>query len=458
MKTLICLLLSILPARAAIIDVAANESAINSALSSAVRNVDTVRVAAGSFTAGATITITKGVRLLGGYGGATTITRSSDHFTITPDSTAISSEETIQVSGFTLDGNNTAIHFIHIDGAGSAATKPFKNLIITTNLCQNGGTGTTDAGIIDIGGQVRGVIAWNRFNRCNVIAKVMGNNVVGDWTNPAFTNTIAYGTSDQLFFENNTTYYSTSYAGEDPGWIESGQGARIVVRYNVWDMANTSQNELWDIHGFQGWPGGNVGTQVVEYYGNSCVNSSGYRSINHRGSKGLFFNNIFTGSGTLSMDLYGVITGGRCMTDVTPTPTYNGDVNDTYFFNNTDDGVMLSASVDQPSCGCSENDEFYNYNASFNGSTGVGRGTSAPVSSATTGVGYWQASTATPTTNSVVIQAGTFWKATATDTWTAYYQPYTYPHPLLAESGGGAAGTVAIGASGVLLRNGVTFQ
>jgi hypothetical protein len=57
----------------------------------------------------------------------------------------------------------------------------------------------------------------------------------------------------------------------------------------------------------------------------------------------------------------------------------------------------------------------------FDGTTtiGVGHGiTSRRPSTCTTGVGYWDTDTST------------FYICTSTNTWTASYAPYTYPHPL----------------------------
>lgn len=393
---------------------------VSAAVSAAARG-DSVLVPAGSITWSSTLTISKGVRLIGGNGGPTTITRAGVMIAINPDSTAIANEEVIQVSGFTFDGSNSAINFIHINGAGASATKPFKNLVITSNTFQNSGTGTSGAGVMDIEGQVRGVIGRNVFNRCNVIAKVMGNNVVGDWTNSAFY-PFSYGSADNLYFEDNQIYWSSSGGWSDPGWIESGQGARFVVRYNTWNMANANQNELWDIHGFQyGEGSGQTGTMLVEYYGNTCSNANGYRSIHHRGSWGLFFNNIITGAGGMGINTaaYSSSCSGNW------SGNYTTEVNNSYFFNNHENGRELSVGESQDNCGIAEGTHYFSRAAG-----NVTSGTGAPSGgSPTEGDGYWQASTATPTVSSSVIQSGILWKYTG-GRWVPYYTPYTYPHPL----------------------------
>ena len=107
----------------------------------------------------------------------------------------------------------------------------------------------------------------------------------------------AFGSSDNLFFESNTITYSALFTGSDPSWIESRPGTRIVVRYNTFNFANTTCTEYWDIHGFQNlarranWDDGRRGC-----CGNELTNASGYRWVDHRGSQGLFFNNIMTGA------------------------------------------------------------------------------------------------------------------------------------------------------------------
>ncbi len=65
------------------------------------------------------------------------------------------------------------------------------------------------------------------------------------------------------------------------------------------------------------------------------------------------------------------------------------------------------------------NRDYYNHVTDFNGTSGVGIGTSASLpSSCTPNAAYWATDTLT------------LYQCTATNTWTSYYTPYTYPHPL----------------------------
>jgi hypothetical protein len=84
-----------------------------------------------------------------------------------------------------------------------------------------------------------------------------------------------------------------------------------------------------------------------------------------------------------------------------------------------------------PSCGGSfwanydsgtqQNRDFYLFTASFNGTTGVGSGLiSARPSTCALNVGYW------------ATDQSTLYQCSTANTWTVYYKPYTYPHPLAA--------------------------
>lgn len=78
----------------------------------------------------------------------------------------------------------------------------------------------------------------------------------------------------------------------------------------------------------------------------------------------------------------------------------------------------------------------------FNGTTGTGWGTLANrPTTCTTGVAYWATdqgdwnqSSSNPYGVNQNGNSGVLYVATATNTWTLYYEPYTYPHPLRNEA------------------------
>lgn len=47
------------------------------------------------------------------------------------------------------------------------------------------------------------------------------------------------------------------------------------------------------------------------------------------------------------------------------------------------------------------------------------------------GVGYWATDVGTWNSNGGPGEQGTLFLCSAANTWTAYYQPYFYPHPLI---------------------------
>ena len=193
--------------------------------------------------------------------------------------------------GFTFDGNNSALNLITVAGAGATSAKPFKNLVVGNCKLKNTGTVTSGSGAISSTGQIRGVIYGNTFDRCNVILKILAtiSKLNGRIPHIIRSLTVARITSS---LRTTPLCFHPHSAELTPVENGAGTGSRLVVRYNSWNMANASQQELWDIHGFQYMPGGQTGTMISEYYGNTATNCTGYRWINHRGSWGLFFNNV----------------------------------------------------------------------------------------------------------------------------------------------------------------------
>jgi hypothetical protein len=230
------------------------------------------------------------------------------------------------------------------------------------------------------------------------------------------------------------------------------------------------------------------GPSNFEVYGNSIkeTDSAGvgcYRCIHHQGSNTMLaFNNAFTTTGSKSTDPMAILhyrsasdnapfCNGSDARDGnrTPSSTWHGypcwrqpgrDVTGAYkpiyVWNNrwSDTGAKIDINYDDPWTGTDysnaqivPNREYYNAvsasaqtstTSPFTGSSGMGFGTLAnrPAACSTSsepgaGVGYFATDQG---------PQGTLYTCSAADTWTAYYHPYTYPHPLV--SGGGGGGSV----------------
>jgi hypothetical protein len=308
---------------------------------------------------------------------------------------------------------------------------------------------TTSSAIYDVG-VIYGVVAQNMFDRVATPIRSIGVYGTGPGGRgadgyPAWsTLTQEYGTETNIYFEDNTIQFSSANAG-DPGWINSGMGGRIAVRYNTWNLANHPlPTEFWDVHGLQN-EGTSYSTMVAEYYGNKIINDVGtsYRWICHRGGWLMMFNNS-----TNRAWANGVIGMQQYFCDSTQVEgSFVQKIDNSYIWSNIANGANVTAAVTMtpsPSGACdppTENRNFFNYTSPFDGSSGVGCGPpAARPSRCTTGVGYWAtAQSCTDMTGMVGVSpstpiSGTLYKCTSTNTWTAYYTPYTYPHPMRGEA------------------------
>jgi len=227
------------------------------------------------------------------------------------------------------------------------------------------------------------------------------------------------------------------------------------MRYNTYNTANCgTTSEFNDIHGFQNWNGtvnsGQTGSMISERYGNTYTNVTQYRCANMRGGINLMFDNSFSGTGGCGLNIYGMSTGLTCPNNISPTPTNYNPLVLAYVWNNPKNGSTLSASMaytgGTPGCTIAENNgsalgtlgsasqgAWWNQNASCTASAcaaGIGQGTTPPTGTCTTGTAYWVTSTPGATTDPSVIQNAVLYQCTSTNTWTKYYTPYTYPHPL----------------------------
>lgn len=274
----------------------------------------------------------------------------------------------------------------------------------------------------------------------------------------------------------NGTYTATySEISNNVGYMMTGQGGSLVMRYNSINLALNKDNQMMDIHGLQSMTGATSDRTCNEYsavkaeiYGNIWTNNSvavAYWVV-HRGSWLLMFNNPISGTHpTVPRPRAHEYSCDTCQSNSSAI-RWSQHIQNTYSFNNQYNGTEAPYYIDIDDCATAggyeitENIDFWNYNANaLNGTTqkGINCGSAAPTASASEGDGYWQTTaspcSAPPTTLSnmkTYTQAGRFWKYTG-GTWTAYYTPYTYPHPLRNEpfqpnsgkrTGGGASGGV----------------
>jgi hypothetical protein len=321
---------------------------------------------------------------------------------------------------------------------------------------------TTGTGVY-LWGPIYGVASSNYYDMVAMPIRLFGSDHLS-WQNEEQE----YGTANNFYFEDNVIGFSSLWPAGAAGWIERGQGRRIVVRYNTWDETNvTAPGEFWDVHGLQNPRGPGPAnceassTMVAEYYGNKIINQrNAFRWMYHRGGWLLMFYN--TMSGTTS-------PGNSVTQYFSDTCQIGGPfvqkVDNTYFWRNLANGVEKRASFAHPGVGYGveteplmEDVDFFNYNASFDGTRGVGCGPLASrPATCTVGVAYWATDQSISDLTGMVgakprtpIQ-GTLYKCTAANTWTRYYTPYSYPHPLLGgrrwgeQSSGAEAGVVPEG-------------
>jgi hypothetical protein len=200
-----------------------------------------------------------------------------------------------------------------------------------------------------------------------------------------------------IFIENNT--FTEGWAGGGSA-LQSYYGARTVARYN---MLN---NMGFDQHG-----GGGVGARWWEFYGNTLVDSGGGAVLCLRAGSGVIYSN--TGVGAIRM--------------LQETGTYPANYQIGRGQNETLSPALVwndVAPLLNTTSGCAagqagmvqfERDVY----AEGDGGNGVRSGAFANLpTTCTTFQGYWAS------------DQNTLYRCTATNTWTPYYRPYTYPHPL----------------------------
>jgi hypothetical protein len=285
-------------------------SSVQSTINAAVAG-DIIVIPSGSRTWSGSLKISKKSLTIQGKGvGITVITTGTKGILLTGETA-----NNLRITGIEF---RSGTQLIYAGGSGTPA-QAIKNLrvdnckFVTTNV------------VIETHGAVTGV-----FDHCT-FQDAYGGRIYGS-NDPYARSPYKLGTSDALFFENNTINVSSS--GNPPHFIASNSHSKYVVRNNVFNYTKS----LWDIvdaHGACEVKG--RGSATWEIYNNTFnIVASMSRVIHLRGGQGVVFNNTFAGSYTPSQPItvtdYAVCNG-PCTQSCTTYPCPDM-INHAYFWDN----------------------------------------------------------------------------------------------------------------------------
>lgn len=389
----------------------------------AASNGDTINVPAGSATWSSVLVVAKNLSIIGAGIGNTILTNDQP---VTPDvggdlfyfSPPYSQTLMTRLSGFTITHNNgRGLRCANSTQAPAVYLFRIDHIEFNSNGASNQSQAIENFGC-------RGLIDNNTFNNHIYVMRIgWGSTSTGtfDWDN--FTE-LVHGSQDSMYVEDNIfTDLATTLTNQD-------QAGRWVIRYNTIGGTGVGHFPHIDIHG--GRPAGTIrGGFGGEIYGNTFSDEGNYFS--HRGGRALMFYNQGKSTGGAT---YKPFNDAGC-----PLETKE-QMNNSYIFRNRKGatGVLWNADTSGGSA-CAgdvvENEDWFIDNVANDGTVGVGAGTLASrPATCTTGVGYWATTqsitdlTGMVGKNPVTPISGTLYKCTATDTWSVWSTPFTYPHPL----------------------------
>ena len=410
---------------------------VSSAITAALTG-DTVLVPAGAATWSSGITITKGINLIGSGIGNTIITAPAGAITYSPSNYSLNTP--FRLSGFTfsLGGSGTGT-LVNIGRNPSSPYHPGPTqtkIRVDHNRFTNGPAGNTSAHALHIYGAMYGVADNNTFDTIFYPVKhdpaLSGGCCGGQWSWDNWS--LTFGAADDNFYMEDNTFSLPAYGGESI-LNDCQYSGRYAYRYNTITQAGGG-NAMLDMHGNQGGGVGDANAMWScfggELYGNQ-INTGGHggRFLNQRGGEVLSFFNNFNGGG-MSFD----ITEEHADSEEPTTNPEPQHVHNSYYWNNRVNisGSLISLGVTTRIGGVpNANQDFW---TDITGS-GVSCGTLANrPSTCTAGQGYWATEqSCTDLTGMVGVDpttpiSGTLYKCTATNTWTEFYTPLEYPHPL----------------------------
>ena len=413
-------------------------------------------------------------------GGATDLTIIQDH---TRNGNGVfralnSSPHFVTVKGFTFNPSGT-----QSSGSVQFVGPDIGNFDVTFRLTGNHFVQSGSRGFISVG--TYGLVDHNLFEAPTVSVQsvsIHGSVTGRDMGFTPWTKPFTAGTKSAVYLEDNTFNYCCS--GEDA--IDAYDGARLVIRHNnfinshqgfhgtdsggrstiLWEIYQNTYNNALDvkfdmatIRGGTGFVWGNTyngkfANVALKLY-RACPKTTygawgtcdgthwGLKSLNHSSdlatsasTAGPAFwcsqdrdlqctKNSDCGTGN-TCSAFMDATSGAAGYPCRDQPGYGPHqvLHPVYAWGNNGGNGIIADNTGQ-TCGVgignyiAANRDYYNFNASFTGASGTGQGLlSARPATCTPLVGYY----ATDNT--------TFYQCTSTNTWTKYYVPYTYPHPL----------------------------
>jgi hypothetical protein len=417
-----------------------SQADVQAAIDSAVDG-DRVLVPAGTCTWSSQVLVqNKGITFEGAGIGQTTIVNN-----LTSDAVLRfnfqAGDPMTDVTGFTFDANNLNTGgkpFISLNGGGLNAFRMHHFEMV--NLKERGIRINMDG--LEVSGLIDNCTFEMPATNGSKAIHIFGTE--SENSDP-FSRPMELGSEKFIFVEDCTF----DFADVNDGAQDASGGARYVFRHNT--IVNSHPGH----HGADS--GGYRGVHSFEIYENTFNRtvSNNVRLLYFRSSTGVVYNNTYTGNygfpemnnyrscqsnppwgscdGTSSWDENS--SGGEgyaCLDQIGHIFTENSggsnDLEPLYFWSNTLDGSQANIHVVGFECSrlttlhVIEDRDFYNEDASFNGTSGIGVGTLASrPSTCTPDVGYW------------ATDESKLYRCTATDTWTLKYTPFTYPHPLRGE-------------------------